>query len=158
MRSRTWLQAGLLLVAGAEAGAGSWQLVAPMSFYANFPWVSMLPPYSEHLMRDTGALTLSTVVVLGAAAIVMERRLVVTALVSYLTFTVPHLIVHMTHLEHYSTAAATEQTVVLGLTVALPAGLLVLTWRRKWAAFAGRIPGEMAPVAGPSDPPAERRP
>jgi len=37
-----------------------WILLAPQGFYDTFPsgpaeWVSPLPPYNEHLLRDFGA-------------------------------------------------------------------------------------------------------
>jgi hypothetical protein len=43
-------------------------------------------------MRDVGALTLALVVVLVAAAIWTERRLVQVTLAANLTFTVPHFV------------------------------------------------------------------
>jgi hypothetical protein len=49
-------------------------LVLPRMFHDDFPGVLMLPPYSEHLMRDVGALAL-------------ERRMVRTALAANLVFT-----------------------------------------------------------------------
>ena|SRR6266545_2830685 len=90
----------------------------------------MLPPYNEHLMRDVVALTLGIAVVLLASVVFMERRLIMTALVAYLTYSVLHTIFHLTHLEGYSMTNVVAQMAVVGLSVAIPAGLLILAWRK----------------------------
>lgn len=129
---RAWVRAGLIFLAVTQGLAGSVQLFLPKTFYDDFPtpdtpWVSLLPPYSEHLMRDVGALTLAYVFVLAAAAVTMERRLVCVALIANLVFTVPHFVFHATHLEHYPTGAAVGQTIALAIGVVLPATLLALS-------------------------------
>jgi hypothetical protein len=129
------IRAGLIFLAVAQGLVGLVQLFAPRWFYEDFPlpampWVSLLPPYNEHLMRDVGALTLAYVLVLTAAAIWMERRLVQVALAANLVFTVPHFAFHITHLDHYPTGSAIGQTIALGLGVLIPATLLALTLRR----------------------------
>jgi hypothetical protein len=92
--------------------------------------VQLLPPYNEHLMRDVGGLNLALSVVLGASALIMERRLVTAALLAYLTYAVYHLVFHVTHLEHFPQADAIAQTSALALVgVALPLALLILAWR-----------------------------
>ena len=121
------IRAGLIFLAVTQGAAGLVQLFAPKAFYDDFPWVSLLPPYNEHLMRDVGALTLAYVLVLTAAAVWPERRLVQVALAANLVWTVPHFLFHTTHLGHYSTGAAIVQTVLLGLAVLIPATLLTLT-------------------------------
>jgi hypothetical protein len=52
--------------------------------------VELLPPYNEHLLRDVGGLNLALAVVLGASALIMDRRLISTALLAYLTFATYH--------------------------------------------------------------------
>jgi hypothetical protein len=128
------IRAGLIFLAVAQGAAGLVQLFGPRTFYDDFPipaspWVSLLPPYNEHLMRDVGALTLALVVALAAAAIWPERRLVQVALAANLMFTVPHFLFHATHVDHYPTGSAIGLIVTLGLAVLLPAGLLVLSRR-----------------------------
>jgi hypothetical protein len=123
------LRAGLWFLTGVELVIGLVATLAPRTFYDYVPWVSLLPPYSEHLMRDVGALNLSLALVFVVAATTMERRLVRVALGAYLLFAIPHLIFHTTHLENFTTAAAVEQTTTLAIAV-LPAALLVLTGRR----------------------------
>ena len=61
---KRWL-AGVLAVTAAVVG--TWAAAFPMSFYNDFPgfrrgWVSTLSPYSEHLIRDVGALYLALLV------------------------------------------------------------------------------------------------
>ena len=75
-----WLRSGLILLATAGMVVGVWALLAPQSFYDDFPgggrsWVSVFPPYNEHLVRDVGGLNLALAVLLVFAAIILERRL-----------------------------------------------------------------------------------
>lgn len=123
------IRAGLIFLAVVQGAAGLVQLFAPATFYNDFPGVSLLPPYNEHLMRDVGALTLAYVLGLAAAAVWMERRLVQVALAVNLVWTVPHFVFHAMHLEHFSTGGAIGQTILLGLAVLIPAFLLVMARR-----------------------------
>ena len=130
-RAATRLVLGIL--AAVQATDGLYALLAPRSFYDDFPagrgWVEALPAYSEHLVRDVGALFLATAVVLAAAAIWLERRLVLVALVSFLVFSVPHTIYHLFNLEGISTGDAIAEAVLLILTVLAPLALLVAMLR-----------------------------
>jgi hypothetical protein len=107
---------------------GLWALFAPSSFYGDFPfgrgWVAALPAYNEHLMRDVGELFLATGLVLVLAAFWLERRLVLTAVWSYLLWSLPHAIYHFFNLEPYGTGDAIGNAVALSLTVLLPLWLL----------------------------------
>nr|WP_042183925.1 hypothetical protein [Kibdelosporangium sp. MJ126-NF4] len=134
MGIRLGLRVGLVFLAASQGLAGSAQLLFPRWFYDNaptpdHPWVAMLPPYNEHLMRDVGAATLAYTLVLAVAAISMERRMVRTALAANLMFTVPHFVFHATHLEHVPQADAIAQTVVLAVGVVIPVVLLILSVR-----------------------------
>jgi AhpD family alkylhydroperoxidase len=113
---------------------GLWALLAPRSFYEDFPpgrggWVSALPAYNEHLLRDVGGLFLATGFLLLVAAFRLERRLVWVSLVAWLLFALPHTIYHLFNLEPYDTTDAVGNVIALALTVALPAALLVLLAR-----------------------------
>ncbi|MFL6077047.1 MAG: hypothetical protein ACJ73S_26945 [Mycobacteriales bacterium] len=130
-----WLRAGLAFLAAAQGLVGLVQLLLPRVFYDDFParshpWVAMLPPYNEHLMRDVGALNLATALVLAVAAVHPETVLVRTALAAALMFAVPHLAFHVTHLEHFQVGDAVAQTAALAVGVLIPAALLALTRRR----------------------------
>ena len=130
MRER-WLRAGIALLAAAFGAVGFWAQLAPQSFYDDFPgggrtWVSALPPYNEHLVRDIGSLYLALALLLSAAAVLLERRLVIVALAAYLVNAVPHFIFHVTHMDELSTGDQVGQTVSLALAVLLPLALLPL--------------------------------
>ena len=130
MNARAVLRAGLWFLAFVEVFVGLVATLFPRIFYDYVPWVDLVPPFSEHLMRDYGAMNLSLALVFVAAAITMERRMARIALAAYLLFAIPHLIFHLTHLAHFTTAAATAQTTVLMIAVLLPVVLLILTRRR----------------------------
>lgn len=121
LRAGVWFLTFVVLVVGLVA------TLAPRAFYDYVPWVTLVPPFSEHLMRDYGAMNLSLALVFVVAAITMERRMVRVALGAYLLFAIPHLIFHVNHLEHFTTAAAVAQTTVLTIAVLLPIALLILT-------------------------------
>jgi hypothetical protein len=131
-------RAVLVALGAVQLVDGVWALFAPTSFYDDFPfgrgWVEVLPGYNEHLVRDVGELFLATAVVLFAAAIYLERRLVVTAIVAYLVWAVPHTIYHYFNLEPYGNADAIGNAITLALTVLLPLWLL---WRMRPAAATG---------------------
>ncbi|MEG3630369.1 hypothetical protein [Streptomyces poriticola] len=78
MSRRGGLRAGLGLLAGAQVLLGLRILLLPELFW-KWRWVSYLPPYNEHLLRDFGVPSLALAVVLGAAVATMERRLVLAA-------------------------------------------------------------------------------
>jgi hypothetical protein len=125
---RQWLRAGLGFLAASQLFVGAWALFLPTRFFA-LDVVGMGMAYNEHLMRDYGAMTLAGAIVLSAATIHMGQWLIRTALVMYLVWAVPHFLVHLTMLDHLAPATATLLVVALGLAIALPAGLLVLTRR-----------------------------
>ena len=123
------LRIGLIVLTVSSGVTGAWALLAPRSFYDDFPgggrsWVSALPPYNEHLVRDVGGLYLALTLVLLAAAVVMERRLVIVALVAALANAVPHLIFHVAHVDELSTGDQIAQTASLVLLLVVPLALL----------------------------------
>ena len=92
-----WVRAGLVLLTLVQAGIGAWQYFAPRAFY-HLPTVDANPPFNAHLMTDIGGLGMALAVVLGAAALRMERSLVQAALAGYLVYSVSHLAFHATHM------------------------------------------------------------
>ncbi|GAY10391.1 hypothetical protein TOK_4751 [Pseudonocardia sp. N23] len=130
------LRAGLLVLGVTQAVVGLWALPAPRSFYDGFPapghhWVSALPPYNEHLVRDVGALSLALTVLLVAAAVWLDRRLVAITLVVFAVWTVPHVVFHSVHLHGFSVLDATAQTVGFAVEVVVAAVLAVVLVRSK---------------------------
>lgn len=94
-------RAGLALVAAIQAEVAIWGLIAPHSFFADFPgaghhWVSPMGPYDQHLVRDYAGLELGFAVLLVCAAIWFERRLVLVAGAAFMAGTVPHFAYHLT--------------------------------------------------------------
>ena len=100
---------GLVLVAAAQAELAIWGLVAPHSLFRSYPgaghhWVAALGTYNEHLVRDFAAAELGFAVLLVAAAVWFERRLVRIAGVAFLAATIPHFAYHLTTTSSFSTA------------------------------------------------------
>ena len=122
----TAIRAGLALLAVVELVLGAWTLLFPESFYRDVPTVDRTPPYSEHLFRDFGKATLGLALVLAAAAVWMELRWVVVALLAYLAFAAPHLAFHLGHLHGATTLEAGVLTALLAGSVVLPVSLLFL--------------------------------
>jgi hypothetical protein len=123
------VRAGLVVLAAIQVVLGVWTLLFPASFYNDVPTVDWTPPYSEHLFRDFGGATLGLAVVIIAAAVWLERRLVIVALLSYLAFSFPHEIFHAEHLVGDSPALSAGLFVVVVLSVLLPAALVVVAAR-----------------------------
>lgn len=132
---------GLGLLALSLAGPGVWALLAPRSFYDDFPgfgrhWVSPLGPYDEHLVTDVGSTFLALVALMALAALWLGTRLVRAALIAWLVYAIPHTLFHLANLGAYEPADQVVNAVALILQVAVAALLLGLTF-----AGAGREPG-----------------
>jgi hypothetical protein len=130
-----WLRGGIAVMALTPALVGIWATVSPRGFYDGFPggghhWVSAVGAYDEHLVRDVGALSLGSLVLLALAWHWLDRRLVQAALVSYAVAVLPHLVYHLTALDGFSTGDAVAEIAGLALGVVLPLGLLPLTRSR----------------------------
>jgi hypothetical protein len=127
----------LVLMAVSSGFIGLWALLAPRSFYDDFPgagrhWVSADGPYNEHLVRDVGGLNLALTVVAVVAAIVLGRVIVRTAAVATLAFAIPHLAYHAAHTDLYETSDAFASIFSLGIAAVLPVVVLVLTSTSAW--------------------------
>jgi hypothetical protein len=167
--NRGWMRIGLLFLAVTTLNGSMWALPFPRSFYDEFPlpgreWVSTLGPYDEHLVRDYGALNLALGILLVGAAIVLERRLTLVALVSWLGYAAPHFLYHTTLTEHFSLVDDAAQLTSLGLQVVLPLALLAVAvrTRHRHGPPAARTSGSHAPsavghnVIAADEPPSER--
>ena len=129
-----WLRGGLVVLALTPAVIAAWGLAAPHSFYRSFPgagrsWVAPLGPYDEHLVRDVAALDLGMLVLLVVSAALLERTLVIVALVSYAAASVPHLAYHLTTLGRFSPGDNAASIAGLALQVALPLALVYVAAR-----------------------------
>jgi hypothetical protein len=95
----TWVRVGLVVLAIPQAITGLWAILDPEGWFADFPGfdprrVAAEPPFNSHLAADAGAGFLATAVALLVAAWWAQRQTVLLALITYLAFTVPHLIYH----------------------------------------------------------------
>jgi hypothetical protein len=134
-RHRGAIRAGLILLALPAAEIGVWATAAPRSFYDRFPglgheWVSALAPYNEHLLRDYAASQLGFAVLLIAAAVLLERRIVQVALIALLAATLPHFIYHLTTTGHYSTSDNVGSLGAFVLEIVAALALLAVTRAR----------------------------
>ncbi len=125
-----WLRVCLAFFALATAITGIWALFFPESFFTTFPapghpWVALLPPYNEHLVRDVGEFNLSFTLLFTWAAISLERRLIQVTLLAWLVYAIPHFIYHLNHLMHFSLFDQVGQVVTLGVLILLPFILLI---------------------------------
>ena len=115
---------------------GVWATFFPQSFYDDFPgagrvWVAVDGPYNEHLVRDVGQLSLAIALVSGVAAWTMIPVLVRVAAAAWLVNAVPHFVYHLRNLDTYDTFDQVGNVVSLGLLVALPIVVLVLSYRQE---------------------------
>ena len=113
-----------------------WILLAPRSFYDDFPtgpgeWVSALPPFNEHLERDYGSAGLGLALLAALAAIWPERRLVQAASLALAVGGLPHFIFHALHTEALSTSDNIQTLTALALAVLVPLAILWLATRKE---------------------------
>lgn len=127
---RHHLARGVLAVLGLTAlVVGGWALLAPRSFYDDFPgggahWIVVDGPFNEHLVRDVGGLYLALLAVTVSALLRTSTWNCRVAAAAWLTFGVPHLWYHAQHTDLLDGASAVANIVVLALGLALPASLL----------------------------------
>src|ERR687887_2133517 len=116
MRAPATSRTILWLLAAVQAFIGGWAVAAPRSFFDTFPgaghtWTALLPPYNEHLVRDVGALSLSLAALTVAAALTLERRMVIVTALAWLLYSIPHLAFHIAHLQGFGLADRVGQLV-----------------------------------------------
>jgi hypothetical protein len=126
----------LTVLAVLQGIIGVWASLVPTSFYSSFPisghnWVSLLPPFNEHLIRDVGELSLALTVVLAAAALTGHRLLSVVATGAVAIYAVPHAVFHFVHLQGFPTSDAIAQTIGIALQLMIIAVVAWLLWRER---------------------------
>ena len=112
-RHRGAIRFALIYMAIAMGSVALYILLAPRTFYDDFPgwaqWVSALPPYNEHLLRDFGSAGLGLAVLAALAGVWLDRRLVQAAAIVLFVGNLPHTIYHFTTTESYSTERQRRQ-------------------------------------------------
>lgn len=130
-RAALWLLFASALIIGLTAAA------LPRTFYEDFPfltqWVSLLPPYNEHLVTDVGGLYLGFAVLFAWAAWTLDPTLARAACSAWLLSASLHLLFHASHLDGFGTADAIAEILSLALLLVPP--VLVL-----WAMAPGSQP------------------
>jgi hypothetical protein len=127
----TFVRVGLAQLALGQGYAAVFALVAPRSFFGEFPvtgadWVSAFAPYNEHLVRDYGASFLALTVLAALAAWIAERRLVIVTLVVWEVAAIPHAVFHFANGDRPSGFSGVAALATLAINVLLPLLLLYL--------------------------------
>ena len=129
--SRRWTRVALVLLAIPNLFAGLWAVLAPSSWYDNFPgWsphlVAAVPPYNEHLATDAGAGLFAAGVLALLAAVLLRREVTIVAMTGYLAFALPHALYHLASpADALSASEDATNTLSLWVAVAVSAWLLV---------------------------------
>lgn len=124
-----WVRLGLVALAVPQAFTGLWAILDPSGWFNDFPGfdprlVAAIPPYNAHLAADAGAGFLATAVALVLAAWWGDRRVVLLALATYLSFAVPHLVYHVVNPSPgLSDAEDLRNVATLVIAVAFPVAL-----------------------------------
>jgi hypothetical protein len=144
MGERRWLRPVLVLLAVPNLVAGFWALVAPASWFEEFPgWapslVAAFPPYNEHLATDAGSGLFAAGVLALVAAVWPRRDVVLTAMVGYLAFAAPHALFHLAHpSELLSTGEDAVNNLTLVIAVIAAGAVLGAAWRMPAERSTGR--------------------
>jgi hypothetical protein len=130
-RHSTAIRVALVYLAITIGVVAAWILITPRGFYDDFPtgptdWVSVLPPFNEHLLRDFGAAGLGLALLAALAAWWMDRRLVQATAIVIFVASLPHCIYHFTTTEALSASDNVLSLAGLALQTLLPLGVLYL--------------------------------
>jgi hypothetical protein len=149
----------MLAVAVPQLATGLWAVLAPRRWFDDFPGIGPAlvgaePPYNQHLATDAGGAFLATGVALLIAVIWPRRQLAVLALVTYLTFAIPHAVYHAAHeAPGLSSAEDAANVMLLFIGVAVAAGLLWGAWRAAPARSASSTPSRTLISSTPNQTP-----
>lgn len=114
----------------SAAYVGIWALLAPHSFFDDFPWpgrdwVSSAGAYDEHLVRDVGGLYLALGVVTLWAILRPRTDLFAVVGIAWEVFSVPHVLFHAGHLDGLTGFDKAAEVGSLAGTVLVAALLIV---------------------------------
>lgn len=133
--SSIWVTLGLVILAIPNVAAGLWGMLAPESWFDNFPgWaprlVAAFPPYNEHLAVDAASGLFASGVAAAIALGWRRREVVIVAMAVFLAFALPHAIFHLTHpADALNSREDAVNAFGLWAEVAVSAGVLVTALR-----------------------------
>ncbi|MDQ1382007.1 MAG: hypothetical protein QOJ71_2726, partial [Actinomycetota bacterium] len=123
VRLMLWLLAASAFALGVQAE------FFPRYFYTDFPfgrgWVAMDGRYNEHLIRDFGALNLALFVLTVGAIFAGTRAISRIAGVSWIVYSVPHLVYHLRHLT-MTMPGADKVGMIVSLSLPIVVAIVVL--------------------------------
>ena len=155
-RHTALIRVALGYLAVSLGSVGAYILVAPRSFYDDFPnglgWVAALPPFNEHLLRDFGAAGLGLAILAALAAVWIERRLVQAAAIALFAGTVPHAIYHSVTADGLATGDRIGELTLLWLQALLPLAVLYLATGSRQRPASDRPRPRWRPRAAREDP------
>lgn len=127
---RSWQDAVLALFVAQWGALGAWAVLAPRSFYDDFPglgrtWISVDGPFNEHLLRDVGGLFLALAAVSAVALWQRSTTAIRTAGLATVVFSVPHVTYHATHTDVLDAADAVASVGSLAFGLLLGVALVV---------------------------------
>ena len=128
------VRAGLVLLGVPQLAIGVWAVASPRGWFDTFPglgqhWLPAYGGFDSHLAFDVGSGFIAIGVFMLLAAVWLDRRLVIAALVAYLGYALPHFAFHLAHDHDLAAGAHVANSAVLGVTVAFAIFLLALTLR-----------------------------
>jgi nucleoside-diphosphate-sugar epimerase len=126
---RAWSRLMLWILAFTSLSLGAQAEFSPRYFYDQFPfgrgWVAMDGRYNEHLIRDFGALNLALFALTVCAIFVGSRVVARIAAVTWIVYSVPHLVYHLRHLS-MPMPGAEKVVLVVSLAAPIIAAIVVL--------------------------------
>ncbi len=135
----------LWVLAVTALGVGVQAEFFPRAFYDDFPygrgWVALDGRYNEHLIRDVGALNLALFVLTIGAIVVGSRAITRITAISWLVYSVPHLVYHLRHLTMRMPGADKVGIAVsLSIPIVVSVGVLFDRARIPASSSGGRLP------------------
>jgi hypothetical protein len=129
MTTARTIRFGLVALAGSAAAVGLPALLAPRTFFGDFPflahWVDRLGVYNEHLTADVGTLYLVIAALFAWSAMTGAAALALPLCATWTVAGTVHLGFHVANLDGFPTPDAIAQTATLAL---IPITSGVLTW------------------------------
>jgi hypothetical protein len=125
-----WLSGTTLAMALITFGIGFWQTVLPLNFYQAFPglghqWVTLLPPYNEHLVRDVGEGNIAFGLLFGWGALTHDSRVLRPTSVAWIVAATLHFLYHLLNLSAFTPGDQVLQMGALGIIIVIPVSILL---------------------------------